>query len=558
MTNEEKLYQYLNINFAATKRELSRYLKVSEKSIDNYLSRIHIAKFRFKNKILLKNGFYYIQKHEDIKSELDLTEFLLQKILLDNDKVKPEEVKNLFAISDSTWQRKFQSVKLILQNFNKNYQFQWNKANLAYTSNIPKHQRQILAGNLMRITIIATYTDQLKQISIALFKHFPKIERKRIEDVLVNVFIMFYTNTSSIKSKTIHPFLEELENLSKKFVSEYGAQQVVTYLTSITNNNFKKDVHQKITNFFKDIDEKYVLKISQNKNFINNITNHLTFALSQKGIKKYQNPIKESVKGQYPLEHNIAIELATFLEKQYDIKLNDDELSLLIIYIAMAMMNQNVANWKIYIHSHHSPAIVELLKTQIEKFFPNVSISESIDDCTIVISTTMVNIYKGQQIIIVNPILSSSDIKKMKMFFQNKQLFEQVKIVTFFANKAITWKPVLTEILTYINADPLKHLDKMVQRETISTTNINNGIAIPHLLVDDISLSGIYILKLKKAVQWNKGKKVSLIVLSLIYSKNHVLLKNTFRNLATTITKLVSEDIVKIRSTKDLQKLLGV
>lgn len=559
MTNEEKLYYYLSVNFAATKKELAHYLNVSEKSITNYLKNIKHLKFQFKNKIEFIDNFYYLNNIDVSAIKLSTTEYMLWQIFLENAPLYPKSIIKKFALSDSTWKRKLHQVKTKIKTYNNKYELHYDKKNDAYIDNIADNEKEIIALDLLRNTIILFAQEKLASIASLILKYFADLKTTNREEVILNIFILAHRAQADPKAKVINNFIADLNYIFEKPLNEMAQKQILKYLNLITDYNFKKQIFVKLQKHFKIIDQKYGTNLKTHHNFLNRIAEHVAIALISKRYQVKNNFINYSIKSNYPFAYLIGIDLKKMLEKNYHYYLNDNELALLAIHIVSGL-NYAIKTISVYLHSDLGPAIAALLKKQITQHFPELKIVENPKLSHIIISTTFVNTYYDKKVIVVKPILQTEDIAKIKLFLKKRLFLNQnIKMIKLIDNTNLSFKTdlVLTYLLKEINLKNKGLYQLLKNREQISTTNLNNGIAIPHALIKTKAWSGIYIFKLKKEINWFSGNKVQLIIISLIYEKNVDAIRETFANLSQAIIKLAKSDIAKLKNEQEVKEILG-
>jgi mannitol/fructose-specific phosphotransferase system IIA component len=80
-----------------------------------------------------------------------------------------------------------------------------------------------------------------------------------------------------------------------------------------------------------------------------------------------------------------------------------------------------------------------------------------------------------------------------------------------------------------------EYVDGMLTREQSMSTNLGNGVAIPHGVYENrehILQTGISVLQLPKGVEWDEGEKVFLVIGIAATSDEHV---GVLSNLADVI-----------------------
>lgn len=104
-----------------------------------------------------------------------------------------------------------------------------------------------------------------------------------------------------------------------------------------------------------------------------------------------------------------------------------------------------------------------------------------------------------------------------------------------------------------------EYVDGMLAREESMSTSLGNGVAIPHGIhanVNHILKTGISVIKLAEAVEWDEGEKVSLVIGIAALEDEHV---EVLANLADVIDD--EQNLSELLSATDpdvIIKYLGV
>lgn len=298
---------------------------------------------------------------------------------------------------------------------------------------------------------------------------------------------------------------------------------------------------------------------------------HMSLMLKRINHKHYlKNALLQDIKANYILEMNYAITFGKLIEAHYQIKVTEDELGYLALYFALGNSKPKKVK-RVIILCNYGIATSQLISEQIKEQLPQlevvgiyplyyleVAVNQDID---LIISTVALDQSKiTKPLIVIKQFLDEdalSDIKKVIDNPDENLLFQYFDPDAFFilnkTNKQDTLKAMSDQMVLRGFFQP-PTIEKIYDREKISSTDIGNLIAIPHAIIENDQRSVIGIGILEKPIIWDK-EKVQIIFLTGLNAydaeKN-----NVFRHLYRVIKDVSNVNhLITSKSFESFKKL---
>ena len=221
-----------------------------------------------------------------------------------------------------------------------------------------------------------------------------------------------------------------------------------------------------------------------------------------------RNPLQKSIKSSYPLVWDIAVFIASTIQKERDITIDEDEISYIALHIGSHLERQAQAKNRVSA-TIVSPSYYDLhivMRESIEKILGAEITIESVitrtdvrpsDITTDIVITTIPLPFELDTIVQVQPFLSESDIDAVRRVTSRarrgrrrniirERLLEYFRPETFFRNvefdnpeSAIR---TLGEALKAQGIIDDGYIESTIERERMSSTVFVDGLAVPHAM----------------------------------------------------------------------------
>ncbi|MGG5316495.1 BglG family transcription antiterminator [Enterococcus sp. AZ072] len=346
-----------------------------------------------------------------------------------------------------------------------------------------------------------------------------------------------YMETFVVANEMSEELSQETGLIFSEADKEYLSRQLfahrVTTEVKASDETYVDLVHRLISRMSKI--EK--VDLMQDEHLFNSLIYHVPAMILRlkRGIH-IENPLLESIRDQYSELFSIVWYALVIVEQQYDVILNDDEISFILIHFQIALDRQSKAN-NIIIVCQYGMSSAQFIFSKVRKFIPahdNVEIStmerfNKSDKENIDLIISSIDIPQSKiPFVKVTPLVSDQDyIKIMEAYTKyliqcepfgisaslehafeaevlNKYISPQlISLQNFFPDKADCLNNMIDELEKCRLVLP-SFRKSIFDREDIGNTNLDSGVALPHADPTTILKSHIYIVSLKKAINWGE------------------------------------------------------
>ena len=292
---------------------------------------------------------------------------------------------------------------------------------------------------------------------------------------------------------------------------------------------------------------------------------------------KITHPFIMQIKQQYTAMFSVVSLASSILEKKLGFTLSDDEIGFILIHFQAALERHNLSK-KIAVVYNCGLASAMLIENQIKINLPTFDVIELINIHDLkkeylrhfdFIIATMELDMKDIPSVVISPVADFGDIQRIKQTYE--KLIRNVKESRFpYLIQAISADTILVhekcktkeDILKKANEILLKKgyveeefFDSVKNREKISSTEIGNGIAIPHGSDKYVKQTSIVLITLEDAILW-RDDMVSVILFTAVSFEQ----QDTMRRLLKDLYHLISSEnfIEKIQKAASIEEILGI
>lgn len=332
---------------------------------------------------------------------------------------------------------------------------------------------------------------------------------------------------------------QELANLIEESVHCVIPINEIAYLTQLLNGNqkysedklqkFEESIHFDLDRLIKKIFVQ--IKETFSKDFSNDFELYISLGLHMIPLISrirfnfsIKNPYVNDIKKNYPLAYEIAVEVSMVLEKEFDIRLDEDEICYLALHFNLALERekQNVINLKkILIICSSGGGMANLLafkvRANFSKYISQIDTSDlheiselNLNEYDYVLTTIPIPYNLSKPVLQISHMLSNDDIGNISKFFAVKKdswgLIDILSPDDFMTDiKGDNKYEVINAIVAKLK---LNHqlqndfYDQILQREDLFSTEIDNKIAFPHPLVQETNETFMSVTVLNKPIFW--------------------------------------------------------
>lgn len=386
--------------------------------------------------------------------------------------------------------------------------------------------------------------------------------------------------------------VEELSNqLSIDFTEEdkeYLCRQLFAHRLTNSMKISNEDYSEIVTKLIERMSEIEKIDLTKNEHLYKSLLYHIPAMILRlkKGIR-IQNPLMESIKEQYSELFSIVWYALVILEKEYDVILNDDEISLVLIHFQIALESQSKAN-NILIICQYGISSAQYIYSKVRRFIPardNVEISTldkfntaDSQDIDLIISsldfdsgstpyvrvTPLVNkedyvkimeaytntIIQSEKRIEENDLMDRLNVPTMMKFLDESLVKTRVEV----ESKEECFDMLISELedRKFVTQDFRK---SVLDREKIGNTNLESGAALPHADPTTVLTSSISMITLKEPINWG-DQRVKLVVMITLSEKDILEIREVVQEVYQFVEeKAVVDAIAEIKEKNTLLEL---
>jgi lichenan operon transcriptional antiterminator len=255
-----------------------------------------------------------------------------------------------------------------------------------------------------------------------------------------------------------------------------------------------------------------------------------------------RNPLGRSIKTSYPMIYDVAVFMASLIQRERTITINDDEISYIALHLGSHLERQSRREERI------SCAIVlpgyydlhQVLREKVEAALGDELSVEIVvtrtdvnwdDFSTDLVLTTINDRPFAENVVVIQPFLSEGDIENIRRAISRLRRHrrrQQIKddLLRYFdkdmflrnyqADDEIAMIRTLGSLMVARDIIDESYIDGAIERELLSSTAFTDTIAVPHAMAMTASRTSIAIAVNENPMQWgeNRVHVVALIAFS--------------------------------------------
>lgn len=620
----------------------SKALSVSTKTIYSDIKELNCLTKRFhvslqvipRNGILLigskdeiKSLFKYISK-ENCSSNFDVFSpsfrrfNIIKRVFLDSENPSLEELSKEFVVSKTSIYKDLEAIEKILINCEIHILTDNDGIRVVGKElSIQKSVKQFIFANIPNISMIDLQQkltmligeEVITKVSKLLFEDYAELTEEVSEYYIKSLLVTIIIQVQRLKCG-FHMEAEEtfLFNNIRYMETYIVSNSMVELLSKELNIKFHmEDVEflckqlfaHRITNNIKGSNTEYsdIIKrliermskiekvdLSNDKRLYRSLLYHLPAMILRlkRGIE-IKNPVLDMIKDQYSKMFSIVWYALSILEIEYDVSLNDDEVSLIVIYFQIALDSISKAN-NIVIICPYGVSSSQFIYSKVIQLLPakdNFEVSSlkklylsDLDNVDLIISTVDINDIEVP-VVKVSLLLSSEDCSNIMRAYskyildkKNRTIFSEnlenftfpclykfidpslIKLNLDFGSKEECLNFMISELEQrgYVGE---RFRKSIFNREKMGVTSLDSGAALPHADPTTVKKSSVSIVTLKHPIKWG-GIDVCLVIM-VSFSENDIY---QFRDVITETYQLIEKseyvrEVLKINTTEEMVDL---
>lgn len=392
--------------------------------------------------------------------------------------------------------------------------------------------------------------------------------------------------------------LESIINKSFSEISPYEieamAYSLLAYGFSIQSADYIQNIEHQVNELINKVSNLLSLDLSKDNHLKLMLSNHISKMIFRLRNQIYiTNPALEEIKKQYSSLFNVIWIAIRGLSKYYEINISNEELAFIVIHFQLAIQ-KIVKPLNIVVICQNGIATSELIMSKLHKIFDsdakitNINAREldfyDLSNIDLIISTIALPEVKVP-VIEVSPILTKDEIESIRSFYSEhmtdnytlmrtsldgrkfnlESLQTLIKKPSLIRETVKSKKECIEKMIRECDATNRRikeFKESILERETLGSTSVYTGVALPHCDPRFVEQSELIVMTLDKPINWGKNN-VKLIILIAVAENDIPIFKDSLialysvienQELMNELVQLENGDEIKNRLLKEVSQ----
>ena len=392
--------------------------------------------------------------------------------------------------------------------------------------------------------------------------------------------------------------LESIINKSFSEISPYEieamAYSLLAYGFSIQSADYIQNIEHQVNELIIKVSNLLSLDLSKDNHLKLMLSNHISKMIFRLRNQIYiTNPALEEIKKQYSSLFNVIWIAIRGLSKYYEINISNEELAFIVIHFQLAI-EKIVKPLNIVVICQNGIATSELIMSKLHKIFDsdakitNINAREldfyDLSNIDLIISTIALPEVKVP-VIEVSPILTKDEIESIRSFYSEhmtdnytlmrtsldgrkfnlESLQTLIKKPSLIRETVKSKKECIEKMIRECDATNRRikeFKESILERETLGSTSVYTGVALPHCDPRFVEQSELIVMTLDKPINWGKNN-VKLIILIAVAENDIPIFKDSLialysvienQELMNELVQLENGDEIKNRLLKEVSQ----
>lgn len=595
---------------SVTASHLSKSLGVSAKTVRNDIAKINdnyqeaVIESKAGEGYFIHDPNNLLAKVED-EMDTENLQFELLNRILEQSETNFYELADDFFISESTLNRIIKDINQVIAEKDESLCI------------IRRNNQLLIEGQEEQKRSIFNWflNQEIKNHKLSLDKYsdyFEYCDLKVLSNLVINYHkdIDFYMNDFSTISFIIHVAVliervsqgryletvqvkkidEKSQQLAKEFIAELEKQLGIAipekelyYVARLYSGKFVMmdelaeegflDLTDRVIQI---VDDNFMIDFSADQRMKDYLSTHLS-ALYRRAVQKQylSNPLTEELKNKYPFIYNVSVLAADYIQKELDITFPDDEIAYVALHFLSASETLSHGKTrKILLVSPYGMASRRLVHNKLRKLDYLVDLIEAptvfevqnllADDLDLVITTENLELPPNLPVYQYSAIFDDEDVRQVEKILTEKQSAKSIlhrffKEELFFSNQNFKSREevitFLCEQLTEFGYCEPNYVEKVLNREQLSSTSFGNYYAIPHAIQRNAKKNAVAVCCLEKPINWGGNRVRLVLLLAMKKERDH-----GFEELFSFLVKILDEAsfVKKLSKQTDFQDFIAL
>ena len=394
---------------------------------------------------------------------------------------------------------------------------------------------------------------------------------------------------------------ELLESIFNKPFSEISpfeieamAYSLLAYGFSIQSADYIQNIEQQVDKLIEKVSSLLSLDLTEDNHLKLMLSNHISKMIFRLRNQIYiTNPALEEIKKQYSSLFNVIWIAIRDLSKCYEVNISNEELAFIVIHFQLAI-EKIVKPLNVVVICQNGIATSELIMSKVHKIFDsdakiiNINVREidfyDLSNIDLIISTISLP-EVPVPVIEVSPILTKGEIESIRSFytehmtdnyslmrtsldgrkFNLESLQTLIKTPTLIRASVKNKRECIEKMIGECDSTNQKNKEfknSILERETLGSTSVYTGVALPHCDPRFVEHSELIIMTLEKPINWGKNN-VKLVILIAVAENDIPIFKDSLialysvienQELMNELVQMDNGDEIKSRLLKEVSQ----
>ena len=364
--------------------------------------------------------------------------------------------------------------------------------------------------------------------------------------------------------------LESIINKSFSEISPYEieamAYSLLAYGFSIQSADYIQNIEQQVNKLIERVSSLLSLDLTEDNHLKLMLSNHISKMIFRLRNQIYiTNPALEEIKKQYSSLFNVVWIASRDLSKYYEVNISNEELAFIVIHFQLAI-EKIVKPFNVVVICQNGIATSELIMSKVHKIFDsdakiiNINVREidfyDLSNIDLIISTISLP-EVPVPVIEVSPILTKGEIESIRSFytehmtdnyslmrtsldgrkFNLESLQTLIKSPTLIRASIKNKRECIEKMISECDSTNRKNKEfkhSILERETLGSTSVYTGVALPHCDPRFVEHSELIFMTLEKPINWGKNN-VRLVILIAVAENDIPIFKDSLIALYSVI-----------------------
>ncbi len=288
--------------------------------------------------------------------------------------------------------------------------------------------------------------------------------------------------------------------------------------------------------------EEYLVDLDD-EDFIVRLGLHIRNLVARAQENSYsRNPMTRSIKGSYPMIYELAVFIASQIQRREGIVINDDEIAYIALHVGSYLERQNLREERVscaivcpnYYDMHEilrAKLEAELgAELQVEVVITRADVDWAALSADIVVTTIQAPL-SGENVVVIQPFLTAADFEAVRRAIATVRRHRrrtQIKdeLLQYF-DERLFWRNLaapteaamirtLGDAMVTLGVIDESYVEGAIERERMSSTAFTDTLAVPHAMEMSASRTAIAVVVNETPMPWgeNRVNVIALIAFS--------------------------------------------